>query len=92
MHEERVAVGLGLSDASGAERTARAAHVLDDDLLTQVRDIDSADQPGHRIGWAAGRERHDNRDRTRWVVLRRSSAKSEGQSGDDGTSTNPAHA
>ena len=42
MHEERVAVGLRLGDPSGAERAARASDVLNDNLLTRVRDIGSA--------------------------------------------------
>ena len=62
VEQQRVAVGLGLGDAAGAERAAGAADILDDDLLAEVLAHRFGDEAGHRIGRAAGRERHDHGD------------------------------
>ena len=56
---ERVAVRRSLGDGSRAERSARAAAIVDDDRLAQALLQPLADHAGDNVGTAAGGIRHD---------------------------------
>ena len=72
IHEhQRAAVGRGLGDVIDADRAARAGSVLDHDrLLEPLRKL-FGDGPANGVHAAAGRDRHHQRDRTRWIADRR---------------------
>ena len=67
---ERVAVGRGLRDLARRDRAARAALVLDHDLLAERLAHLLGDDARHHVVAAAGRIRDDQRDRPRRIVLR----------------------
>ena len=68
--EQRVAVGLGLGDRLGADIAGRSGAVLDHDRLPPFARQPVGKDARHHVGGAAGRERHDDLDRTRGIVLR----------------------
>ncbi|MNT45784.1 hypothetical protein D3C72_1823830 [compost metagenome] len=61
-HEEGVAVGLGLGGHAGAHGAARAALVVDDHRLAELRGQLRGQRTGERIRAAACGERNDQRD------------------------------
>ena len=61
--QQRVAVGRRARRDADAGRAARARLVLDDDGLLQLASERFGDRPRDRVRDAAGRERHDHRDR-----------------------------
>jgi hypothetical protein len=71
-HQQRVAVGRSLRCRGGADISSASRAVLDDDALAQAFVELAADEPGHAVGEAAGREGHDERNRTTGIVLRSS--------------------
>ena len=68
VHQDGVAVGVGLGDAGGAQGTAGAADILDDHLLAQGLGHRLGDQAADRVGGAAGGERDDHGDRPLGIV------------------------
>ena len=68
--KQRIAVGCGSRDARAADRATGAADVLDDDGLAQDLRHLVGDDARHDVAGAAGRERHDHRDRPGGIVLR----------------------
>ena len=62
-HEQRVAVGLRSGRNAGAQRAARAAPVVDDELLAGQPGKLRRQRAGKGVGAAAGRKRHDDGDR-----------------------------
>ena len=74
MQQHRIAVGRGAGGASGSDHAAGAADVLDDDLLAERLRHAVLDDARDRIGRAAGRVRHHERDRTAGIGLRRRGA------------------
>ena len=67
--KQRVAVGRGLLGGLRRDVAAAAAAVVDDDrLLERVGDL-RRHRPDHHVGAAAGRERHDQRDRARRIAV-----------------------
>jgi hypothetical protein len=71
-HQQRVAVGLGPGHDLGADDAARARPVVDHHLLPEGLTEMLADKPGHDVEHAgAGREGHDDAQRTAGIVLRR---------------------
>ena len=67
---ERVSVGCRRDRAADADRGARAGHVLGDHRLSERPLHVLAEDAGKRVGRAARRERHDDRDGTGRKVLR----------------------
>jgi hypothetical protein len=67
--QDRVAVGGALGDRAGRDRAAGAAAILDHHLLPERLAHALGDEARERIIAAAGRERHDQRDWTRWIGL-----------------------
>jgi hypothetical protein len=61
--QQRVAVGFGLRDVVGAERRARPGLAFDDHRLAEARLQLVGQRARQHVGGAAGRERHDQRDR-----------------------------
>nr|AGH10048.1 type III effector NopBP [Bradyrhizobium japonicum] len=61
-HQERRAVGRALGDLRRAERAGGARLVLDHDDAVELCLQIALEQPRHRVGRAARRERHDQRD------------------------------
>ncbi len=57
-HHQRQAVGLRPRDRLGADEPAAADAVLDVELLAEGRGERLGVEPAHRVGRAAGRERH----------------------------------
>ena len=79
-HQQRVAVGGCLHRGLGADQAARAASVLDDELLAEDLPELVAPRPSHNVGAAAGREWHDDLDRfIRPRRLRRGPARGAGR-------------
>ena len=70
-NHEGVAVRRRISDPPGAGHAARAADVLDHDLLPQDLAHARGDDAGKHIGRATGREWNDHRDGAGRVSLRR---------------------
>lgn len=68
--EQRVAVRRRACGQADPERTARAGPVLDHDALLQLAPERLGDRPCDRVGHAAGRKRHDHRDRLVRIALR----------------------
>ena len=68
--EQRVAVRLGLEHHLGADIAGCAGAVLDHDRLSPFARQPIAEHARHHVGGAAGRERHDDLDRSRRIVLR----------------------
>jgi len=67
--QQRVAVGRRLGDRIGADDRAGAGPVLHHEgLLERVREM-LGENAGVNVGGPAGAERHDDPDRTRWVIL-----------------------
>ena len=62
MQEQRIAVRLRLRDATGAQRAAGTADILDDDLLAEILRHGFRDEARHRVGRATGRKRHHDSD------------------------------
>ena len=60
---DRVAIRRGPGDARHADRAAGAADILDEHGLAERPAHRFGDETRHRIGRAAGRRRHDERDR-----------------------------
>ena len=75
--EHRVAVGCGLGDHVGADRTARAGTVLDDDVLPQLLADLLHHDPRNDVARTTRAERHDRVDLARRPVLRGGRTKSE---------------
>ncbi len=69
--EQRVAVGLRRCGRAAGERAAGARAIVDDHLLAERGRQLLADQPPHDIDRAAGRERHDQPDRARGILVLR---------------------
>ena len=67
---QRVAVGRGLRGLPHGDDAVGAAAVLDHDLLAERVAQPLRDQPRDGVVAAAGRERHDQRDRARRIGLR----------------------
>ncbi len=68
--QERVAVGRRLGGEVGADDTAGAAAVIDEDLLAQsLAELIGDDAADHVVA-AAGRERDDHADRAARIVVR----------------------
>ena len=74
MQQHGIAVGRGAGGTAGGDHAAGAADVLDDDLLAERLRHAVLDDARDRIGRAAGRERHHERDRTAGIGLRCCSA------------------
>ena len=72
--EQRGAIGRRFRGLAGADRAAGAADVLNDDRGLQLLLKRLAEDAGDRVGAAAGRERNDQPDRTRRIILRPRSA------------------
>jgi len=70
MKQERIAVGIGLGHALGSDRAARAADVLDDDLLPERAPHVLSQQTCDRVGRPACGEWNNERDRFRRIVVR----------------------
>ena len=68
--EQRVAVGLGIRGELRADRAGRAGLGLDHHRLLDHRLEHGGERARHHIGGAAGRERIDEGDRARRVILR----------------------
>ena len=68
--QQRVAVGRALRDEIGADVAVRAGLVLDDHRLAPDLGELRADLAREDVGGAAGRVRHDEADRLRWIGLR----------------------
>ncbi|MNI47523.1 hypothetical protein D3C73_1020490 [compost metagenome] len=66
--QQGVAVRFGLGHHIGTDVAVGPALVFDDDALAQLFGKFGREQPAHRVGAAAGRERHDQLDRLRWPV------------------------
>jgi hypothetical protein len=81
-HEKRVAVGRRLRGFRRAERAARAAAVLDHDLLAPFFRQLRADHARQQIGRSARRERHDPADRLGGILLRMGSKRHQCKGGD----------
>ncbi len=62
-HEEGLAVGLHLGRLRGADRAARTALVVDQDLHAELLADLRRQRTGEDVGAAAGRERVDPGDR-----------------------------
>ena len=75
MQQHGIAVGRGTGGAAGSDHAAGAADVLDDELLAERLRHAVLDDARDRIGGAAGRERHHQRDRTAGIGLRRCTTK-----------------
>jgi hypothetical protein len=63
IQQHRVAVGRCLRRGARADRATRAAAVVDHDLLAEDLRQLGRQRPRHRVGAAAGRERHDHANR-----------------------------
>ena len=74
MDHERVAVGRGTGAARGADHAAGAADVFDHDRLAERLLHAVLQDARDRVGRAARRERHQQRDGTVGIGLRRSGA------------------
>ena len=74
---ERVAVGRGLRDLARRDRAARAALVLDHDLLAERPAHLLGDDARHHVVAAAGGVGNDQGDRPRRIVLRRRAGRRE---------------
>jgi hypothetical protein len=70
-HQQRVAVGRRLGDRIGADHAAGGRAIVDDHRLPERALEIGAHEPRHHVVEAAGRERHDQPDRTARIVLRR---------------------
>ena len=68
-HEQRIAVGRRSGRGFGADRSGAPGAVFDHDRLAGCLGQPLRDDAGERIGKAARRERHDDLDRSRRVVL-----------------------
>ncbi|MNK86304.1 hypothetical protein D3C87_1062120 [compost metagenome] len=62
--QQRLAIGRGLGHHGGADIAARARAVLDDDRLLERNRQALGQQASDHVGRSAGREGHDQRDRT----------------------------
>ena len=62
---DRVAVGLGARDIGVPDPAARAALVLDHDVLPELLGQMQGERAAREVGGAARRERHHDRDRAR---------------------------
>ena len=67
--EQRVAVGRRLLGGLRRDVAAAAAAVVDDDRLLQRLGNLRGDRPDHHVGAAAGRKRHQERDRARRIAV-----------------------
>ncbi len=65
-----MAVGLTLGHIVGADGTVGARLVLDDDALPEARLEFVGEEPRDHVGRSPGRERDDDPDDARGVVLR----------------------
>src|SRR5256885_13263159 len=74
---ERVAVRRGAHCAPDPDGAAGSGDVLDDHRLAERDAHPLADGARDRVGRPAGRERHHDRDRTRWIGLRLRAAEAE---------------
>ncbi len=68
--QERIAVRLRLVDELGADIAGGARAVLDDDRVPPLAREPLGHDAWHDVGRAAGRERHDDLDRARRIILR----------------------
>ena len=86
-HQQGVAVGARAGDGIGADLPGRAALVLDHHRLAPARGQALGDDARAGIGAAAGRERHDQRDRARRVrgLRERATGEAEGERRRDAT-------
>src|SRR5215471_8729141 len=66
----RVAIRLRAGSATDADASISSADVLNDDRLPQRSSHPLHHNPRDHVGCPAGRERHDHRDRARWIDLR----------------------
>ena len=73
----------------GADHAAGAAAIVDDDRLAQRMRQPVGDDARHRVDAAAGRERHDQRDRTGGIALRAGAERR--QQKRDGARRAPSH-
>ncbi len=80
LHQQRVAVGLGLRDQRGCDVAVTAALVVDDYLLAELLGEMFGEQAGHDVGAAARRRGDHQRDRPVGVGPLRQ----RGPAGDDG--------
>src|SRR5262249_15000705 len=74
VQQHRVPVRRGAGGAPGGDHAAGAADILDDDLLPERLREAVLHDARDRVGGAAGRIRHDERDRARRPGLRRRGA------------------
>ena len=83
--QDRVAVRFRLGDAGRADRSAGAADIHDDDLLSQAAPHRFGDQAGDDVARPGGGERHHHRHRAVRIILRerRYGAAQEQESGCD---------
>ena len=68
-HSERVAVRLRALGAGDADGAGGAGDVLDDDGLAEPHADRLRHDPAQHVGRSAGRQRHDEVDRTRRVIF-----------------------
>jgi hypothetical protein len=78
---QRVAVRRGARSACGADRAACATDILDNEGLAERGLHVLGQDPRQRRGGATGRERHDQGDRSRRIVLRGSRRERSQQAG-----------
>src|SRR6188472_4296746 len=76
VEQDGVAVRRRLRDLHGADAAARAADVLDIELLAELIGELLHDEPCENVGRTAGRERHHHAYRPCWIRLRPSDARS----------------
>ena len=72
---QRVAVGRSACDPADADAAARAADVLDHERLAERCSHALHQESRQRVNRPTRGKRHDQRDRTRWVGLRRGRAR-----------------
>ncbi len=70
VQQQGVSVVWRCRDLSSAQRAAGATHILHHHLLAQILAHRRRDKTGHRVGRAAGRERHHDGDGLGRIVLR----------------------
>jgi hypothetical protein len=81
--KKRVAIGLGIGGDLAGQRRTGAWPIVNKDLLADLVRQRLADQPAHDVGRTAGRERHDQPNRSAWIGLLRDRSVGPGDDGDD---------
>jgi hypothetical protein len=70
VQQQRVAVGRGAGDASGGDGGRASAHVLDDEILSELVGERRRQHARELIGRPPRRIRHDDGDDAAWILLR----------------------